>query len=519
MRVKQYYPLLIIFSLLYPFLSLTIAQDSLYLVGTITGESYEKRITDVKGVGDVNGDGYEDFMITYRDNIMKLFLGSSTLDLLPDLTFHPPGNDTMTFIGIAAGIGDVNGDGYNDFAIAGSFIDWIFPKGKVFLYLGGETIDTIPITEFYETWIQDWFGRVVMNIGDINKDGYNDFIITSPYNWSNGKGYAYLFWGGDTISWDRSITFTSSTLEDFFGESVANIGDINNDGYYDIAIGAAGGPSADTPKVYIYYGGITIDTIPRHALIGGGVVNIGDLNGDGKTNFIILNEQGINIYFSLDSILTFRKIMYNISSGDINQDGYNDFAIGDITYKNANDLMVGGVFVYLGREDFDTTYVYKLEGETKWSHFGGLSFCDINGDGFDDLLVTADGWPDHENPFGKVYFYSYIKIVDVEENEESILNSFELYQNYPNPFNPSTTISYALPFNSSIELTIYDIMGSKVKSFVIPSQSAGFQNIVWDGRNENGNLVSSGVYLYRIEAKSLENSEVFMKTAKLMLLK
>ena len=96
---------------------------------------------------------------------------------------------------------------------------------------------------------------------------------------------------------------------------------------------------------------------------------------------------------------------------------------------------------------------------------------------------------------------------------------YALLGNYPNPFNPSTTISYSLPYQSSVELTIYDIMGREVKSFNISSQSSGYQNIVWDGTNENSNPVSSGIYLYRISIKSLENSKTFVKTAKLIMLK
>ncbi len=106
------------------------------------------------------------------------------------------------------------------------------------------------------------------------------------------------------------------------------------------------------------------------------------------------------------------------------------------------------------------------------------------------------------------------------ENKENILpKEYSLLGNYPNPFNPSTTISYAQPYQSSVELVIYDIMGAKVKSFNIPSQSAGYQSILWDGRNENGNQVASGIYLYRINIKSLETNETFVKNAKLMMLK
>jgi len=92
--------------------------------------------------------------------------------------------------------------------------------------------------------------------------------------------------------------------------------------------------------------------------------------------------------------------------------------------------------------------------------------------------------------------------------------------NYPNPFNPSTTISYALPYSSNVELTIYDITGKVVRTFNEEVQSAGYQNIVWNGTNQNGSRVSSGIYFYRFKAASLEsNGKVYEKTAKLILLK
>ncbi len=100
-----------------------------------------------------------------------------------------------------------------------------------------------------------------------------------------------------------------------------------------------------------------------------------------------------------------------------------------------------------------------------------------------------------------------------------IPDQYALLGNYPNPFNPSTTISYALPYQSSVELIIYDLMGREVKRFNVSSESAGYNKLVWDGRNENGNFVSSGVYFYRISIKSLENNETFIKTAKLIMMK
>lgn len=98
-------------------------------------------------------------------------------------------------------------------------------------------------------------------------------------------------------------------------------------------------------------------------------------------------------------------------------------------------------------------------------------------------------------------------------------DKYALLGNFPNPFNPSTNIRYILPFQSSVELNIYDIMGREVKSFIIPSQSQGNQNITWNGTNESGNLVSSGIYVYTIKIRSLENGKIFLKSSKLMMMK
>lgn len=132
-------------------------------------------------------------------------------------------------------------------------------------------------------------------------------------------------------------------------------------------------------------------------------------------------------------------------------------------------------------------------------------------------IIAVIEWDieDVENQIANGYFKPDKALV----SEISVPEKFELFSNYPNPFNPSTTITYALPYQSSVEVVIYDITGRVIKSFNLPSQSAGYQNVIWDGRNENGEEVSSGVYLYRISIKSLETNETFMKTAKLIMLK
>ena len=96
---------------------------------------------------------------------------------------------------------------------------------------------------------------------------------------------------------------------------------------------------------------------------------------------------------------------------------------------------------------------------------------------------------------------------------EPLPTEFVLEQNYPNPFNPVTQISYQIPQDSDVKITIYDLMGHKVKSLVNSSQKAGYKSIIWNATNEIGSPVAAGVYVYTIEAGS------FRQSKKMLLLK
>jgi hypothetical protein len=91
--------------------------------------------------------------------------------------------------------------------------------------------------------------------------------------------------------------------------------------------------------------------------------------------------------------------------------------------------------------------------------------------------------------------------------------NFELHQNYPNPFNPSTSITYVLHTSSDVTLKVYNLLGQEVKTLVSGHQSAGTKSAVWDGRDNPGNPVSSGMYVYKIEAGS------FIRAHKMVLLR
>jgi hypothetical protein len=104
-------------------------------------------------------------------------------------------------------------------------------------------------------------------------------------------------------------------------------------------------------------------------------------------------------------------------------------------------------------------------------------------------------------------------IVSVQPSGVTLPYDFALYQNYPNPFNPATVIRYELPVESNIAIRIHNILGQEVKTLVNEEQAAGVRQVIWNGRNNAGASVASGVYFYRLQAGD------FVDTKKLLLLK
>jgi len=102
-------------------------------------------------------------------------------------------------------------------------------------------------------------------------------------------------------------------------------------------------------------------------------------------------------------------------------------------------------------------------------------------------------------------------IVGVNENLIPLVT--KLNQNYPNPFNPSTTINYTLKENSKVTLIIYNIKGQKVKQLVRDQISAGQHSVIWDGTDDTGKFVSTGIYFYKLKTDNFE------KTKKMILMK
>ena len=123
-------------------------------------------------------------------------------------------------------------------------------------------------------------------------------------------------------------------------------------------------------------------------------------------------------------------------------------------------------------------------------------------DGIDTVKVTGDD---------RVVFvnrYEYLSTAD-----EGIPTEFALHDNYPNPFNPTTTFRFDVPEVSDVTLSIYNMLGQKVRTFNYQNTSAGYHSVKWNATNDYGDPVGAGVYLYQLRANQ------YVKTRKMVLLK
>ena len=127
-----------------------------------------------------------------------------------------------------------------------------------------------------------------------------------------------------------------------------------------------------------------------------------------------------------------------------------------------------------------------------------------------DGKIVAAGMCEYNN-FYNLYGFAVMRYtgssgpVNAVSVTADLPKAYALYQNYPNPFNPSTTIEYDLPKTEKVTLKIYDILGREVATLVNANQAAGVYKVVWNGRNNGGALLASGIYLYSFEAGNFKS--------------
>ncbi|MEK7251583.1 MAG: FlgD immunoglobulin-like domain containing protein, partial [Bacteroidota bacterium] len=131
------------------------------------------------------------------------------------------------------------------------------------------------------------------------------------------------------------------------------------------------------------------------------------------------------------------------------------------------------------------------------------------------VLGTDRGWA--VGNAGTIVRYNRT-ITGVADNPRELPTVFALDQNFPNPFNPTTTIRFALPEQATVSLKIYNLLGQEIATLAEGDMPAAFHNVVWNGRNNSGAQVATGMYFYRLEATGVSGDR-FNSLKKLILLK
>jgi hypothetical protein len=378
---------------------------------------YARLGNSVSAAGDVNGDGYDDFILgasQYRggDGMAAVYSG------LDGATLHflHPGISGEAFGLSVSGVGDINLDGYADFAVGS--LGTSSQEGGLAIYSG------IDATELYHwngenSW--DRFGDSVDCAGDVNGDGVPDIIVGAPqasHGAVSSGGAAYLYSGsdGNLIRVHRTFDFGGDKI-DYFGDSVAGVGDVNQDGFDDVIVGSTYfGPGAmgngNDGAAFVLSGkdGSLLHQIMGSASFvkcGESVSGVGDIDQDGRPDFIIGARNstiGSLLYCGAaavysgatgDVIHLFEGDQWDLNlgssvapAGDVDRDGVGDLLIG-ADHADANGVNEAGeVRIYSGANG---SMLHSFSGTKEYGYFGNAVDCagDLDGDGRLELLAAS----------------------------------------------------------------------------------------------------------------------------------
>jgi hypothetical protein len=345
------------------------------------------------------------------------------------------------------GNGDLNGDGYDDVAVgAPKYTNTITAEGALFVYYGSATgLSTTPSWVKYGEQDSADFGRCVSIEGDLNNDGYDDLVVGAPAydNPSKNEGKAWVYLGSASgLSTTSSWTYESNRKSAKFGDAVSIVDDTNGDGFDDLVIGAhawdddevLGAEEASlgnkAGKFWVWHGtssGVSASPhmecvgLATDANLGVSVDGAGDVNGDGYGDiqiggYIFLIGDGMICTFhggptGCDNIPDFMAIggaedtsfyAVNLSqAGDINGDGYSDVLIGMPRFDTDGVPNSGKLRYHFGSPSGMDSVKHDLFGEGQYDQrwaFNVNDAGDLNGDGYDDVLLTAK----HYSPTGAI---------------------------------------------------------------------------------------------------------------------
>jgi hypothetical protein len=420
--------------------------------------------------GDFNGDGITDLAISDpvgRDTLgrVDIFYGRTGFDLQPDTCIRGPVSVKGCEFGRALASGDVNGDGISD-VIAGAY--W---GNRVFIYYGDTLgIHTVPDVTLKSLYSEN-YGLTVTSGGDMDGDGFDEVAVGAPYNYElySAGGKVYIYRGG--------ISMDTLPYAWMFGEnSGANLGILpiavvpNPNGVYATGFwGTPFSPSYPSPgKQYWLYGGSGFDGIP-------------DLTAQGD-----FDSSGLGCCSAY--------------AGDVDGNGYGDFISG-APYERYR----GGAYVWLGSGSMSNIYAGYIRGIERdllngmYMRMGGTvtGVGDIDKDGKDEFAVSNYSG----DTLRAIWICKYTGPGAGAQGpfEGLDVGRLKLFPNVPNPFGRSTAIRYQLKTNDHVSLRIYNIAGQHVAGLVNENRQQGVHEARWNGKNSLGNNCSPGVYICKLE--------------------
>ena len=414
--------------------------------GEATFSYYGFAVTEV---GDVDDDGYDDVVIGSHSKhrtdafqpdptdsqVGRIYLyrgGAGGLDTAAAFTLTgEAGGDWFGYSVSAAG--DINGDNVADFIASAPQADTsggVTDTGKVYVFLGRQAGTPVLDKVLAGEAAGDLFGHDASGAGDVNKDGYDDIIVGAWRHARNGTeqdtGKVYVYYGTSSgISAAPAFTVDGEYALDGFGVAVSGAGDVNSDGYDDVIVGAwqndEGG--SDAGKVYVYHGSdaglsqtpsFTANGEAQRSEFGAAVDAAGDVNGDGYDDVVVgayrndeAGEDAGKAYIFLGSAAGLVKPAIAIDvgeraddrygfsvdgAGDVNGDGFDDVIVGAHQFDKdvANNVEDGKVYVYGGcLNGLQEAPIFASTGDNGRYGRAVSTAGDVNKDGFDDLLVGA----------------------------------------------------------------------------------------------------------------------------------
>lgn len=324
-------------------------------------------------IGDVNGDGTADFIVGMPDTSGKARVFSGA-----DWSVIRTHEETYMYgsMGISvAAAGDVNADGRADYLVGargkhGPGPD-MYPEGGVYLFSG---MDGSMVRMFWGRAAHDFFGHSVAAVGDLTGDGISEVLIGAPQDtyMSGRPGYAQLFNGATGTSLH---IFEGTSNSDCFGWSVAGVGDVNGDGTPDLLIGACQadpGGMTDAGSAFLYSG----------------------------ADYSLLHQW--------DGEAADDRLGYAVAGiEDVNGDTFPDLLIGAWYADPGGRTNAGSAYLYSGA---DYSLIHRFDGETAADWFGCsvADAGDVDGDGTHDILIGAYYAPRYATPMcgGRAYLYS-----------------------------------------------------------------------------------------------------------------